>query len=660
MNSKDNVKQLVEEARASLRAGKHDEALAISIEAINADSSHAPAVFLYGVARRINGDLEEAISQLKIFSELQPRIPQGHYELGLAYYRHGKILNAVKELKQAVDLDPSLLVAWRVLAEALMANGNVESAAQAHAQARLVQGIDPALKQATELFTKGKIGVAEGICREYLRSNPTDVNAIRLLADIGYKLGIMGEAVSLYQRCLVLAPDYHMTRHKYALALSKQDKFEAAMKEVNTLTTLDPGNISYKTLHAAVASSAGRFDEAHAVYEDVLSQTPDASTILTSYGHSLRYSGRGEKAATIYRRAISADPSHGDAYWSLANLKTVKFNHIEIETMRDQLDKLKSDSANKYHLAFSLGKAYEDAKEFDKSFSAYELGNDIKRRYSGYDAEDNKLRVNDTLAVCSKEFMAQFDDSGNQNSSPLFVVGLPRSGSTLIEQILASHSQVEATAELHFISRIAAQLEGTRKRGDQRQYPRLLGSLSPNQRTDLGEQYLEACSVYRKKAKYFVDKLPNNFMHIALIHAILPNAKVIDARRAPMAACFANFKQLFAEGQAFTYSLSDIGHYYSDYLRLMNHWQKVLPGKCYTVSYEDVVTDLEFQVKKLLDHCGLPFEDSCINFHENNRAVRSASSEQVRQPIFTGGLDQWRNFESHLSPLKKVLDEENC
>jgi tetratricopeptide (TPR) repeat protein len=655
METDKDIKQLVELTRTKLQAGEHEDALKLALDAINFDPNHGPANFLYGVALRLNGDLQESVNQLSAFSKKHPNIPQGHYELGLANFRFGDVNKAVEELSRAVDLDPSMLVAWRVLAEAFMAQGDVEAAAKAHAQARLVKGVDPALKQATELFSKGKIGIAEGICREYLRINPTDVNAIRLLADIGYKLGIMEEAVKLYKRCLELTPDYHMARHKYALALSKQDKFEAAMAQVNILIDVDPHNIAYKTLHAAVTSSAGKFDEAHAIYEDIVTQVPDAVSILTSYGHSLRYSGKGSKAAEIYRRAITADLTHGDAYWSLANLKTVKFSSSEFKTMEQQLSKLESDSADKYHLAFALGKAYEDDMAFEQSFEKYKLGNEIKRRYSGYDREDNKLRVDDIINVCDRDFLAAISSGGNPDSSPIFVVGLPRSGSTLLEQILASHSQVEATAELHFISRIAAQLEGNRKRGEIRRYPKLLAELSEQQRFDLGQQYLDACSVYRVDSGCFIDKLPNNFMHIALIQTILPNAKIIDARRSPMAACFANFKQLFAEGQAFTYSFEDIGNYYADYLRLMNHWDVVMPGRCLTVSYESVVTDLETQVERILRHCGLVFEESCVTFYQNDRAVRSASSEQVRQPIFQGGLDQWCNYSQFLGPLEDVL-----
>jgi tetratricopeptide (TPR) repeat protein len=634
MNTNPNIVQLVESARVHLQMKKVPEALDFALQAVQLDKTHPPAVFLVGVAHRLSGSVDESIYYLSKFTAMEPGVPQGAYELGLALHSAGQLGDALDALNQAVVLDPEFLVAWKVLADIYLTQGDEHSAARAHAKAHLARGVDPALKQATELFASGRIGVAEGICREYLRIHPTDVNAIRLLADIGYKLGLMQEAVTLYKRCLALAPDYHMARHKYALALSKQDKFDAAMAEVDYLIGLDTNNIGYKTLHAAIASSAGRFDQAHDIYEDVIARIPNDVSILTSYGHSLRYSGKGSQAAEVYRRAISADPKHGDAYWSLANLKTVQFSDAEVASMRDQLNSIEADSSDKYHLAFAVGKALEDAKDYSGSFAAYDLGNRIKCHFSGYDAADNTARVENIMDVCDSEFISQLDRGGHADKSPIFVVGLPRSGSTLLEQILASHSQVEGTAELHFISRIAAQLEGNRKRGEARNYPKLLVDLSVDQRTDLGQQYLDACSVYRDGSKRFVDKLPNNFIHIPLIRTILPNATIIDARRAPMAACFANFKQLFAEGQAFTYSLEDIGRYYTDYHRLMDHWAKRLPGYSLTVHYEDVVTNLESQVARLLDHCGLPFEASCVNFHENKRPVRSASSEQVRQPIF--------------------------
>ena len=655
MNNEGNVKTLVESARVNLQAGNKQQALQEATRAVSADASHPPALFLLGVALRLTGSLDEAIRRLSEFLLLAPNVAQGRYELALACYSSGQISAAVAELQKAVEIDPGFAAAWRTLSEVLLVQGDEGAAAKAHARAVLTREVDPALRQATELFATGRVGVAEGICREYLRVHPTDVNGIRLLADIGYKLGIMEEAVGLYRRCLELAPDYHMARHKYALALSRQDNFDAAMSEVSRLIKVDPDNIAYKTLHAAVASSAGHFDEAHVVYEDVLTRVPDAVTILTSYGHSLRYSGQGEKAATIYRRAIAIDSGHGDAYWSLANLKTIKFTPAEVQDMSNQLETLDTDSPDKYHLAFAVGKAREDVKDYAGSYEAYRMGNEIKRRYSGYDADDNTQRVNDTITVCDDKFMAKFTSGGHPDKSPIFIVGLPRSGSTLLEQILASHSQVEATAELHFISRIAAKLEGSRKRGETRRYPRLLADLSNEERIALGQQYLDACAVYRNSGKYFIDKLPNNFMHIGLIRAILPHATIIDARRAPMAACFANFKQLFAEGQPFTYSLEDIGHYYADYHRLMEHWQTVIPEQSLTVHYENIVTDLEGQVARLLEHCGLPFEDACVKFHENDRAVRSASSEQVRQPIFRGGLEQWRHYEEKLGVLKNVL-----
>ena len=373
---------------------------------------------------------------------------------------------------------------------------------------------------------------------------------------------------------------------------------------------------------------------------------------LSGLGHVLKTVGRTDQAIEAYRQCIRAYPAFGEAYWSLANLKTFRFPAGQVDAMRTRLDALDKPSADRYHLAFALGKALEDAGRYDESFDAYATGNRIKREFSAYDRKDTTARVDAMIEHCTP---ALFDTGGHPSGEPIFIVGLPRAGSTLIEQILASHSAVEATAELPFIGEIASELSGKRKRTDRSNYPAVIAELAYDQRKALGQQYLARAAVYRTGAPRFIDKLPNNWLHVGLIRAILPNATIIDARREPMAACFANFKQLFARGQEFTYSLEDIGHYYADYLRLMEHWQSVLPGAVLTVQYEDVVDDLETQVAALLDHCGLPFEDACVRYYEKDRAVRTASSEQVRQPIYRDALTLWRHYEKHLAPLAGVL-----
>ena len=655
MADKQQVSNLVESARKFLKENDFERALSLAKEALLIDPNHVTALFVLGATQRRAGHNVDAEKTMLRVVDSVPQLAAAHQELGLNYLGRGQLKKAKRALRMSLQQDASLPASWRFLGQVLASEGDEEGAAEAYRKELMCRGPDPAIKKALELFSTGRLGIAEGICREYLRNNPRDVNAIRLLAEIGVTLGVVDEAISLLERCLELAPDFHLARANYARALSKQDRFDEALEQAAHLEKAEPDNTSHQALTAALLSMAGRYDQAHIFFEKVLETVRDSAPLLTSYGHSLRYAGRGEKASEIYRDAIKADPSHGEAYWSLANLKTIKFTRSELEEMQQRLDSIEVDSSDKYHLAFAVGKALEDERDFDNSYSAYEMGNSIKRRHSGYKKEDLTERVSDSVDAFTKEFFDNMGEGGNPDGSPIFIVGLPRSGSTLIEQILASHSCVEATSELHFIGRIAAQLEGKRKRGEKSNYTSVIAELDKDRRYELGEQYLSSAAVYRTREGHFIDKLPNNFMHLALIKLILPNAKVIDARRGPMAACFANFKQLFAQGQFFTYSFEDIAHYYADYIELMRHWDKVIPGFSLTINYELVVENLEEQVALILKHCGLEFEEQCLRYHDSQRAVRTASSEQVRLPIFTDALDQWRNYESYLDPISKML-----
>ena len=645
---------LLEAARAASRQNEHDKVIDACERALDVAPGDIRFVFLKGVALSRTGDLSRAEPLLGEVVEKAPALAPAHLERGLALMGQGRIADARRSLDQAVELQPDLTAAWRALYDVRAAEGDDAGAAEAFRRALGASKPDPALKKALDLFSRGHLGIAEGICREYLRQRPMDVNAIRLLAEIGIRLGVTDEAVALLERCLELAPDFNVARSNYATALGRQQRFDEAIGQLERLERAEPASISHKVQMAATLSMAGRFDEAHRKFEDVLRRIPGNAGILTSYGHSLRYGGKGTEATEAYLRAIDADPEAGEAWWSLANLKTFRFSAEQVEAMRTRLASLKKDSSDKFHLAFALGKALEDAGAYDESFEAYATGNEIKRRFSAYDRADTTARVDAMFAECGPGL---FDGEGHPSNEPIFVVGLPRAGSTLLEQILASHSEVEATAELPFIGQIASELSGKRKRTDESRYPAILDELTPERRAELGQQYLDRAAIYRSGAARFIDKLPNNWLHIGLIKRILPNAAVIDARREPMAACFANFKQLFARGQEFTYSLEDIAHYYADYRRLMDHWHAVLPGGVLTVDYEAVVADLERQVERLLEHCGLGFEEACLRFHEQDRAVRTASSEQVRQPIYKDAVALWQNYEQHLEPVRLVLAE---
>ena len=641
-------------ARAASREDNQARVIATCERALEIAPGDTRFVFMHGIALRRTGDFESAEPLLQKLVEAVPNLPAAHLELGLVYVSLNRVSEARRSLEHAVELDQSLSAAWRALRDVRFAEGDDVGAAEAFRNALGSSELDPALRKALDLFEARRVGIAEGICREYLRQRPLDVNAIRLLAEIGIDLGFIDEALKLLERCLELVPEFHIARSNYATALGLQQNFSAAMVQLDRLEREDPGNISHQVQSAATLSMAGRFEEAHRKFRSVLKTMPNNARVMTSYGHSLRYGGKGAEATDAYLKAIDMDPKAGEAYWSLANLKTFRFPDEQIANMQTRLAALTKPGPDKYHLAFALGKALEDTKAYDESFEAYAVGNVIRQRMSAYDREDTSKRVNGMIEHCGPDL---FDGNGHPSNEPIFIIGLPRAGSTLLEQILSSHSQVEATTELPFIRQIAGELSEMRKWDDDSKYPAVLQELSVERRKELGQQYLDRAAVHRTGAPRFIDKLPNNFLHVALIKTILPNATIIDVRRKPMAACFANFKQMFAQGQEFTYSLEDIGHYYADYLRVMAHWHSILPQDILTVQYEDVVEDLESQVNVLLAHCGLEFEDACLSFHEQQRAVRTASSEQVRQPIYRDALELWKHYEDHLEPLQEVLQE---
>lgn len=650
-----SAEDLYEQIKVALQNGDSGTACQLAKDARDMAPGDSRFVLMHGVALRRNGQHKAAEPLLRQILVEAEGLVLAHHELGLALKGQGRLSEAIMSLETAVRLQPGLKTAWRDLYELRASQGDDVAAADAYRRSLgSQQGLDPLLTKVLDLMQAGRLGAAEGICREYLKRRPHDVDAIRLLAEIGITLGMLDEAIVLLERCLALAPNFTIAQANYATALARRQRFDEALDRTGRLQIEQPDNLSHKVQHASILAMAGRFEQAHEKFEEVLTFIPDNARILTSYGHSLRYGGRGEDAAAAYQRAIAAEPDAGEAYWSLANLKTFKFADAQLDGMRQRYAAMEKLSADRYHLAFALGKALEDKGDFAESFAAYADGNTIKNTFSSYTTERTSGEVDSMIEHCADGFL---EPGGHTSNEPIFILGLPRAGSTLLEQILASHSAVEATAELPLISQIAGELGGGRRRSEQNLYPQCLTSMSQDQRESLGQRYLDGASTYRTDKPFFIDKMPNNWVHIGLIKTILPNATIIDARRHPMAACFANFKQLFARGQEFTYGLEEIGHYYADYMRLMDHWHSVLPHGLMTVQYETVVEDLETQVRVLLDHCNLPFEEQCLRYYEKDRAVRTASSEQVRQPIYRDALSVWQRYEAHLDPLKAVLDE---
>jgi tetratricopeptide (TPR) repeat protein len=458
---------------------------------------------------------------------------------------------------------------------------------------------------------------------------------------------------------LELAPEYRTARTEYAEALVELQRYPEARRELDRLMQEDPQNKPYyQGLYATACVGLGEHERAIGLYKDLLRGTPADADVHLSIAHAQKTLGQRDEAVASYRHAAACRPGFGDAYWSLANLKTYRFTVEELERLRALQADPAIGAVDRFHLCFALGKALEDEGSFVESFHYYELGNALKHAESRYSPEVIENNTRQQIEVCTPELFARHRGAGVQDADPIFIIGLPRSGSTLLEQILASHSQVEGTQELPNIQQIVATLRGRDPDPSNPRYPRVLAELSAAQIRQLGEKYLEGTRIYRTGGKpHFIDKMPNNFRHLGLIRLMLPNAKIIDARREPVACCFSNLKQLFAKGQEFTYSVEDIARYYRTYLELMGHWDRVLPGWVLRVQHEDVVDDLEGNVRRILDFCGLEFEPQCVEFHKTVRSVRTASSEQVRQPIYREGLEQWKNFEPWLQPLVDALGD---
>ena len=514
---------------------------------------------------------------------------------------------------------------------------------------------DARLVKAGGALFAGKLGIAEGLCRQCLKKDPTNVSAIRMLADVAIRLGRHHDAEKLLARCLELAPDFHLARNNYAKLLFKTFRYREALAEVDKAIAAEPNRASHRLLKASILARIGEAEAAIDIYKRVLERYPAQPRTHMSMGHALKTLGRQADAIAAYQSAAKLAPGLGEAYWSLANLKTFKFDDAQIAAMRKEIDRGPESIDDRYHLSFALGKALEDRGEYDESFHCYAQGNAARRKTVRWDADQHARNLDEHQALFSEEWLAQAGPCGHPSTAPIFIVGLPRAGSTLLEQILASHSMVEGTMELPDIISIARRLSRKQSRSDASQYPSILGRMGADELAELGAEYLRRTEIYRSTTPYFIDKMPNNFAHIGLIHLILPNARIIDARRYPMACCFSAYKQLFASGQNFSYSQEEIGRYYRDYVRFMDHWDRVLPGRVLRVNYEDMVADTEAEVRRMLDYCGLAFQESCLRFYRNDRAVRTASSEQVRQPIYADAVEQWRHYESHLTPLKDRL-----
>jgi tetratricopeptide (TPR) repeat protein len=505
--------------------------------------------------------------------------------------------------------------------------------------------LHPRLIEAALALNEDRLDVAERILKSHLKEDPFDVRAIRMLAELAARIGRLKDSETLLRRALEIAPDFNAARANLALVLGRLGRPAEALELLDELFRAEPEAIGHLNLKAATVGRLGDFDEAIQLYERVLQRAPNQPRVWVSYGHMLKTVGRLEDGIAAYRQATAIQPTLGEAWWSLANLKTVGFNEDDLAAMRSALVQPGLGADDRFQLDFALGKALHDAGRFDEAFDHYSAGNALRRRYHPYRPESVTRLVDRSIEVFAPEVLSA--KGGCAASDPIFIVGMPRAGSTLVEQILASHSLVEGTSELPDMPVIARQ-DGN--------YPASAAEMDSDSRRSAGEEYLRRTAVQRRTERpFFIDKLPNNWMYVPFIHLVLPNAKIIDARRHPLGCCLSNFRQHFARGQDFTYDLADLGRYYSDYVRLMAHVDSALPGRVHRVIYERMVDDTETEVRSLLDYCGLEFEPACLAFYETERAVRTPSSEQVRRPIYSEATQEWKAYAARLGPLETSL-----
>jgi len=643
--------------RALMERGEFAAALGAAQALTQTLPESRDALYVTAVCQRYLQRLPEALATLERLEQLHPGYSRLFQERGHCYIARREAEPAIAAFLRGVNLNPALPSSWKALQKLFAMTGRKADAETAASHVATLAGLPEAVVTASSMLADGDVLEAERIIRSFLLQHGDHVEAMRILARIGRKLGVLDDAELLYAKLLQLAPDYDLARFEYVQVLIDRHRHTQAIAELEKLLRADPGNRSYRTAYATARVGLGDTSGAVTRYRELLAETPQAPELHLSLAHALKTLGQREEAITSYRAAAALRPAFGDAYWSLANLKTYRFSDEELAAMQAEEASPATAADDRAHLCFALGKALEDRADYATSFSYYERGNARKKSLSRYQAEFTERNARLQAEVCTAEFFAARQGWGCPSEEPIFIVGMPRAGSTLIEQILASHSQVEGTMELPEVLRTAADLQGRQSEDAAPRYPGVLRELSAADFRRLGERYLADTRVYRSGRPRFIDKMPNNFRHLGLLHLMLPNARIIDARREAMACCFSNFKQLFASGQEFTYSLDDIARYYRAYVQLMAHWDAVLPGRVLRVQHEQLITDFEPQVRRILEFCALPFEAACLEFYKTERSVRTASSEQVRQPLFTEGLDQWRHFEPWLEPLRAALGD---
>jgi len=654
MNAQVELRQAFNKAVQALNDRKPGQAEVILLKTLEKVPNEPNLSRMLGVALMQQGRFKEAEERLQHVVLMIPEFGEAYETLAEVQFSLENPEDAVKSLQKAIKINPKSEHATFRLAEILAMLGRGPEADEMFEKTFELNPLRKTLVEGMELFRVKNFDDAETKFRSVLRKEPDNIDALRFLGIVSIRQKKHSDAEALLQRAAALAPDFAMIWTNLGLAQSEQGKYKDAEVSLQRALQITPGDPEiYATLASGYVQS-GRHDEAIENYQKALNIYGDHFPSHLGMGHALKTIGKQEEAIESYRNCARIRPDYGDVFWSLANLKTYRFTDKEMHIMLEQVERPDIDPDSEISLLFAIAKSYEDGEDYEKAFEFYARGNDKKRMKVQYDPFELENIVDNLIEVFTPEFIADREGWGDPTPDPILVLGLPRSGSTLIEQILASHSMVEGTSELSDLMRIAA-TSGI-NRSDGLTYPQVLNVLKQEEYANAGADYIEQTRRQRTDKPIFIDKMPNNFPHIGMMHLILPNAKIIDARRHPLDSCFSCYKQLFANGQTFSYDFFDLAEYYQQYMRIMDHWEKVLPGKVLTVEYKNVVADLETQARAMLEHCGLPWEDAVLEFHKNKRAVRTASSEQVRQPIYSKGLNYWKRFEEHLTPLIEHLE----
>lgn len=640
-----------------LLARQPDAALAAA-QAIIARAPNVPAAeLLAGQALRQLGQPKAAMARLAVLAEAQPRVPAVSWELAQAASEAGDSEQAIVALERLTRQLPAVPGGWMLMAKELRKLDRTEAAWRADLSGIHASSHDPELIDAAVAMNENHFDAAKTLLEARLQRTPDDAPACRLLGELHWRHGNMTEALMLVERAVDLAPGFDLAREFLIRLLLQNNRLPEALAHAETLGASPVKSPGYDLIKASVLVRLGDQERARDIYQGLLANQPDQPQVWQNLGHVLKTLGNQAEAVTAYREAVTRQPTMGEAWWSLANLKTIKLGAADIAVMQHALTPGgASADEDVFHLHFSLGKAFEDAGDHAAAFAHYDQGNRLRRTMIRHDADAFSAEVAGAAQLFTSAFIAARGPGGCSAPDPIFIVGLPRSGSTLVEQILASHSAIEGTMELPEMMMIASRLQARVDEGDFADFGGMIEALTTADRLRIGEEYLDRTRIHRQTDRpHFIDKMPNNWQHVGLIKLILPNARIIDARRHPMSCGFSGWKQHFARGQTFSYDLTEIGRYYRDYVGLMAAYDAAAPGAIHRVIYENVVADTEAEVRRLLKHLGLPFEPACLEFYNNDRAVRTASSEQVRQPIFTDGIDQWKHFEAWLGPLADSL-----